>query len=193
MSLPLLIRAVLELGLPVAGLSWLLFYRLYSMGDLARDADHKAIRAGLKAIRKTTKRQKSNAPGTSILHKKWMKFGGGFYGIAALWTLIVIEVSGVVTTVLHPAGLQAMLDKGLIAFIVSLIVNQILTFVDALIWITWWPGEEGGLIVWFTVAYVGYLAGLNLARLEVPGADRWVALDWRAEIRDALRRRRGQD
>ena len=188
-----MIRAVLELGLPVAGLSWLLFYRLYSMGDLARDADHKAIRAGLKAIRKTAKQQKSNAPGTSILHKKWMKFGGGFYGIAALWTLIVIEVSGVVTTLLHPAGLQAMLDKGLIGFIVSLIVNQFLTFVDALIWITWWPGKDGGLIVWFAVAYVGYLAGLNLARLEVPGADRWVSLDWRAEIRSVLRRRRGQD
>ena len=29
-------RAILEIGLPVAVLSWLLFYRLYSRGELAR-------------------------------------------------------------------------------------------------------------------------------------------------------------
>ncbi|MBS0302936.1 MAG: hypothetical protein JSR16_12330, partial [Proteobacteria bacterium] len=45
-------RAILEIGLPVALLSWLLFYRLYSRGELARDADRKAIGASLKSIRK---------------------------------------------------------------------------------------------------------------------------------------------
>ena len=29
-------RAILEIGLPVAVLTWLLFYRLYSRGELAR-------------------------------------------------------------------------------------------------------------------------------------------------------------
>ena len=38
-----LLYAIVELGLPVAALSWLLFYRLYSRGVLARDADRKAI------------------------------------------------------------------------------------------------------------------------------------------------------
>lgn len=78
--------AILELGLPVAALSWLLFYRLYSRGELARDADHKSIGAGLKSIRKTEK--ESRLTSDSMLHAKWMKFGGGFYGVAAAWTLI---------------------------------------------------------------------------------------------------------
>ena len=162
--MPYLLRATVELGLPVAALSWLLFSRLYIRGELARDADRKAIRSSLKQIRQASK--KSKIPADSILHTKWMKFGGGFYGVAALWTIIVIEASGIASTIAHPSSLEKMFHGGLIEFVVNLVVNQFTAFVQALVWFTWWPGKEHGPLVWIAVAYVAYLAGLNLARYE---------------------------
>lgn len=185
MTLPYPLDAIVELGLPVATLSWLLFYRLYSRGELDRGADHKTIRAGLKQIRKSAKR--AGKAHDSILHHKWMRFGGGFYGVAAVWTLIVMEVSGIVSTLLHPQQLEAMFNGGIIGFVVNLLVNQFLTFMSALTWFTYWSNGHHDLFTQLAVAYGCYILGLNVARLEVPGANRWVEMDWRAELRGAFR------
>ena len=170
--------AIVEVGLPVAALSWLLFYRLYSRGVLERDADRKAIDERLKAIRKVEKETKETSD--SVLHTKWMKFGGGFYGVAAAWTLIYIEASGVLGVILHPSIVKETIDKGIGHFITQQISSQISTFVDAAIWFTWWPQKGHGPWVWFAVAYAGYLAGLNLARHETRLGSRVVDLDSRS-------------
>lgn len=179
-----LLHAVVEMGLPVAALSWLLFYRLYSRGVLERDADHKSIGARLKTIRKEEK--DSEETSDSILHTKWMKFGGGFYGVAAAWTLIYIEASGVLGVVLHPSVVQKMFDDGIVHLIMQQISGQITTLIDAAIWFTWWPDKGHGPVLWFAVAYVGYLAGLNLARYETGFGHRVVELDSRAHWRSLI-------
>jgi len=185
-----LLRAILELGLPVAALSWLLFYRLYSRGVLARDADHKTIGASLKTIRKEQKESEDKPD--SLMEGKWMKFGGGFYGVAAAWTLLYIEASGIVDIVAHPSSLLKMFDKGIGGFIAQKISGQVTTFVDAATWFSWWPGRGHSPVVWFVVAYVAYLAGLNLARRETGLGHHVVALDsrawWRSQVPFAKRR-----
>ena len=170
--------AALEIGLPVAALSWLLFYRLYSRGVLARDADHKAIDARLKEVRKTDK--ESSEISDSLLHAKWMKFGGGFYGVAAAWTLIYIEASGIVGVILHPSAVSDMFSRGIGHLIEQQIASQITTLVDAATWFAWWPEKGHNPVVWFVVAYVAYLAGLELARHETGFGSRIVKLDSRA-------------
>jgi hypothetical protein len=179
-----LLHAVLELGLPVAALSWLLFYRVYSRGELARDADSKSIQASLKAIRKVEKESKENSD--SVLHGKWMKFGGGFYGVAAVWTLIYIEASGVIGVVLHPSVVPEMFHKGIVHLITQQITSQITTLIDAAIWFTWWPDKGHGPVMWFAVAYVAYIAGLNLASYETRFGSRVVELDSRARWRSLI-------
>lgn len=185
------LRATLELGLPVAALSWLLFYRLYSRGELARDADRKAISTSLKEIRKATKQSK--APADSVLHSKWMKFGGGFYGTAALWTLIVIEASGVAGVLAHPSSLEAMFNNGFASFIAYWVSSQVSTFVQALVWFAWWPAKGGNSLVWGVVAYAAYIAGLNVARYETRLGSRIVDLDSRARWRSLVARRKDED
>ncbi|MCE7950737.1 MAG: hypothetical protein DYH18_06470 [Xanthomonadales bacterium PRO7] len=170
-------RAILEIGLPVAVLSWLLFYRLYSRGELARDADRKAIGASLKSIRKAQKESKQSSD--SLLHAKWMKFGGGFYGVAAAWTLLYIEASGVIGVIAHPSTVQDMFRNGIGGFIAQQISGQVSTFVDAVTWFNWWPGRGHNPIVWFGVAYAAYIAGLELARFETRIGSRAVELDSR--------------
>ncbi len=176
--------AILELGLPVTALSWLLFYRLYSRGELARDADHKAIDASLKQIRKVQKESKEISD--SLLHTKWMKFGGGFYGVAAAWTLIYIEVSGIIGVILHPSVIKETFQKGLGDLIANQISGQITTLVDAATWFSWWPGKGHSPVAWFVVAYVAYIAGLNLARYETGFGSRVVELDSRARWRSLI-------
>ncbi len=176
--------AILELGLPVTALTWLLFYRLYSRGQLARDADHKTIDASLKQIRKVEKNSKETSD--SMLHAKWMKFGGGFYGVAAAWTLIYIEASGIVGVILHPSVIKETFQKGLGDLIANQISGQITTLVDAAIWFSWWPDKGHGPIVWLAVAYVAYVAGLNLARYETGFGSRVVELDSRARWRSLI-------
>ncbi len=181
-----LLHAIFELGLPVAALSWLLFYRLYSRGELARDADRKAIRAGLKQIRQESKTSK--APADSILQKKWMRFGGGFYGVAALWTLIVIEVGGALSAIAHPSSIGDMFRGGLIDFVVNWVVNQFSTFLQALLWFNWWAVRGSSQGACFVVALIGYTAGLELARYEHAIGNRLAGWDWRAQLRARLGR-----
>jgi hypothetical protein len=95
-----------------------------------------------------------------------MEFGGGFYGVAAAWTLIYIEASGIVEIILHPSVLLEMFHKGIGEFIAHKISDQVTSFVDAATWFSWWPGRGHGPVVWFVVAYGAYLVGLNLARYE---------------------------
>ena len=179
-----LLHATFQIGLPVAALSWLLFYRLYSRGVLARDADRKAIGESLKTIRKGEK--ESKAKSDSLFHGKWMKFGGGFYGIAAVWTLIYIEVSGVVGAVVHPSVVLDVFHNGMGDFIAQQISGQIATLVDAAIWFTWWPGRGHHPIVWIGVAYVAYIAGLKLARHETNFGSRVAELDSRERLRSLV-------
>lgn len=179
--LPDLLRAVVELGLPVTALSWLLFYRLFHRGELARDADRKAIRSGLKQIKGETRR--SETPSDSVLHRKWMRFGGGFYGTAALWTLIVIEAAGIAGAVAEPSSVEHLFDDGLVGFLVNLVVNQFSAFLQAILWFNWWGGKGYNAVVWMAVAYAGYYAGLALARRESEIGSRVVGLDWRSRLR----------
>ena len=132
-----LLRATLELGLPMAALSWLLFYRLYSRGVLARDADHKTIDAGLKTIQNEEKESKETSD--SLVRSKYMKFGLGFYGVAAAWTLIYNEASGIIGVILHPSSVPNMFHNGIGAFIEQKISSQATTLVDAATWFSWWP------------------------------------------------------
>ena len=180
--------AVLQLGLPVAAISWMLFYRLYVTGELPRDADKKAIRKGLKQIRKASKKAATRS--SNLLHNKWMKFGGGFYGVAALWTLLVMEGQGVVQTVEHPGSLVGMFDDGIVDFVVQMLTNQITTFVNALVWFGFWA-ERVGFFTGVLVAYGGYALGLRASRYEFGLATQVLAMDWRVQLRQAFQRPRG--
>lgn len=186
-----LLSATIQLGLPVAALSWLLFYRLYSRGELARDADRKTISASLKEIRKAEKQSKQ--PADSVLHAKWMKFGGGFYGVAALWTLLVIEASGAAGVLANPTSLEGMFRGGLGGFIARWITNQVGTLVEAALWFSWWPGKGSSPLVWVIVAYAAYMAGLRLARRESGLGSRIVGLDSPARWRSLVAVRKDTD
>ena len=53
-----ILKAIIELGLPLALLSWLIFMRLFISGELDRQSDRKGIERGVKKIKASFKGEK---------------------------------------------------------------------------------------------------------------------------------------
>ena len=69
-----------------------------------------------------------------LLIRKWLDFGGGYYGIIALTTLIFIEIRQVQGFLANWQGSKQLIDSFGINFIISFFVEQIQNFVAAIIW-----------------------------------------------------------
>jgi hypothetical protein len=172
-----ILRALLLLGLPMFVLSWFLFFRLYQRRALDRADDEKTSREKLKALKKQVKER---GVADDLLQHRWMKFGGGFYGAAALWTFVVIELTDVRRLLVDFPGFAALFDDGIISLVVGIFVNQIQNFVSAMVWFVYW-GSDGSMLAWVAVAYGGWLTGVSLARL---GAEASEPDDWMRSARE---------
>jgi hypothetical protein len=168
----------LFLMLPVALLAWWLFSRLHTSGRLERGLDRKATKLALKRIKAETKKDKSD-----FLNTRWMRFGGGFYGLVALWTFVCIELSELMSFIANFNGFAELFQNGVLHFLIGVAVNQLQNFVTALLWFSWWPGNGGGgtVILGIAAAYAGYLGGLTLAQrgVTVDSAGTWLFALWR--------------
>lgn len=166
-----LLRATIELGLPLALMSWLLFTRMFLSGEIDRGAGRKAIERHVKAAKKTYAKDRkqdtrsfAQKSKTDIVFEKWMYFGSGFYGLAAFWTLLVIEVSELIGFVFNFPGFAALFADGVIALLFSLAMGQLGNLVSAFVWFGYW---EGSFLILLLVAYAGYWAGIEAARRKL--------------------------
>lgn len=196
MNLLLIAEACLKLGIPVAVLSWLMFSWLHSEGKLNIAANRKDLASDLKQMKKThkdekvaqAKRRKKAKPSlkerlqklnfmqanesqgdqasdsANMIFDRWMWFGSGFYGLAALWTFIIVEVQDMLRFVFAFPGFAEIFKNGVIQAIIDLVMNQLMNILSAFIWFTYW--SDGSLITWVLVAYLGYLAGLQVAKYQ---------------------------
>ncbi len=155
------LEAAIKLGIPMVVLSWLIFTWLYGGGDLDREADRKSINSHAKKMKMSRRGRKSGGRADYLLGK-WMWFGSGFYGLAALWTFVVIEIADIVRLLMNPSTVVGILDAGFVSAAIDLLMNQIRNIVTAFVWFGYWADE--GIVVWLLVAYLGYWLGVELAR-----------------------------
>lgn len=155
---------VFGLGLPVAVLSYLLLHWSYESGRISRDSDHRAHRAALKEMKKAAR--KKELPRVNFVHQKWLRFGGGFYGAAGLWTLLVAELADLFSLIIDWPGIGELFAGGPISFLVGFITNQIGNFISAMIWFDFWSDAAGdaGIGLVFVVAIGGYSLGRRAAK-----------------------------
>ena len=108
---------------------------MFISGELDRQSDRKGIERGVKKIKASFKDEKKRTfaekSKTDLVFEKWMYFGSGFYGLAALWTLVVIEVSELIGFVFNFPGFDVLFGDGLIAFLFNLAMNQLSNLVSA--------------------------------------------------------------
>ena len=148
-----LLSAIFHLGLPVALITYFVFRRLYLRGDLDHNHNYNAIKASLKEIKQQRRDKNEKGHYEDYLHNKWMQFGGGFYGVAAVWTFIEIEIEDTYHFVVDFPGLDVLLENGVIGLIIGFFVNQITNFIQALVWFAYWIDQpERSFIAWFAVA-----------------------------------------
>ena len=153
--------AVIKLGVPVAILSWYLIDRLYQSGHIESGSDFKTVKESVGLAKKDWKDTDKSAG--NFFEQRWMKFGGGFYGLTALTTLILIEVKDGFAFVTNFPGIAALFAGGVFGFLVDFIVNQIQNIIMAAIWFTYWNDDNASMFTYIAVAYVGYFAGVTLA------------------------------
>ncbi|MFK7864228.1 MAG: hypothetical protein AB8B95_08400 [Pseudohongiellaceae bacterium] len=159
-----LVEASIVLGAPLFGLSWFLFSWMYGSGDIDRNADQKSTKQQLKSQAKSLKKkwQLGDKSKAAYIYGRWAAFGGGFYGLAALWTFVVIEVTQAIDFTLNFPGFAELFEDGVVSFAVELLINQIGNMVSAFVWFGYWPSNT--MVLWVLVAYAGYRLGMGFAK-----------------------------
>jgi hypothetical protein len=162
--------AFFVLGIPVFLVTWYLLRRLYRTGLLEQGVDYETLKSKLKGMKKD-----KNDSG-DILHRNWMKFGGGFYGVTAVATLILIEIADLFHFIVDFPGFAELFQHGIVSLIVDLIINQIQNFITAILWFAHW-GEGGqGMVLWALMAYFAYWCGLRAAERSLDEWQQWLEL-----------------
>ena len=156
-----LLKAVIQLGAPIAFLSWLMFSWMFKNDKLSVDEDRKALGNSLKELKKSSK---GNDDDFGFLQKRWMRLGSGFYGLAALWTLFISELGDIYNFIVNFPGFAKLLADGAVALFISFLMNQIQNLITAFTWFNYWPDSHVWL--WVIVAYLAYLLGIEIAKRE---------------------------
>ena len=99
------------------------------------------------------------------VHRKWLAFGGGFYGVLALLTYVVIELYEIRDFFVQFHGLLDFLNEITLGLLIGFLVNSILNFIWAITWPVYWleriPANFAW--IWLVAAYLGYWLGARLA------------------------------
>jgi len=162
--------ALLMAGVPIAVFTLALVWWALQGGHFQESLDAKALEREMKAMGKKLKKDKKDKTENPVsqhpLQKKWGKFGGGFYGIVAFFTYIVVEVLDITTTIMNFGGFIGFLKQLDIGVIISMFVEALTNFISAMVWPVYWMDriETDQKWVWFVVAYGGYWLGLRIAQ-----------------------------
>ena len=166
--------ALFLVGVPIGVFTLALVWWALQGGHFKESLDTNALRREIKAMSGNSKRKnkKANKEESRKLHplqKKWARFGGGFYGIVAFFTYIVVEVLEIITMIMNLGGFFDFIRQLDLNMIVHMFVQALMNFVTAISWPIYWMKriETGEVWIWFVMAYAGYWAGLKLAQVLI--------------------------
>ena len=159
--------AFLMAGVPIGVFTLAIVSWALQKGYLQETLDIKALGREIKAMSKNRKKDKKE-PEIQLhpVQKKWAKFGGGFYGIVAFFTYIVVEVDEIITMIANFGGFIAFLKHLGLDVMINMLVDALSNFVAAMVWPLYWMNriDTNQVWAWFVMAYAGYWLGLKLAQ-----------------------------
>jgi len=149
------VKALIFAGLPVALFSYYLV--ILTRGNIQLKASNASeLKKELKTI--PDKQDSGEGVFVKILRKKFIKFGGGFYGILALMTYLHIEFVQVVDFFKNFTSFTGFIEsigfKMLINFFIEAVVNLVIAFVWPIYWLKILP--IGSLWVWLVIAFLAH-------------------------------------
>ena len=128
-----LLKAIAFAGLPVAFFSYY-FVTLTSKNVKLKSNNAKELQQELKNV----KLNKDNNFVRQALQKKFLKFGGGFYGIMAFITYLHIEAYQVYDFVRKFDGWQNFIDSIGFSMFINFFIEAIMNLVTAFVWFFYW-------------------------------------------------------
>ncbi len=156
-----LILAFVSTGL----VSFVLFYMLLKeKGNDSVSVIESKDKAGMKQIKQDMKEQRWSLQ--RVMMSKWVDFGGGFYGVMAVLTYVVVEFREVVDFMTSEETVVATLTSLGIGDLVNFFINSLMNFITAIAWPAYWIRKVEGhsVWVWFVVVYFGYVCGQFFAK-----------------------------
>jgi len=163
--------ALLLVGVPVCAFTVALVFWVLKGTHFKKSLDPIALRRDINALTQSKKKKKKDkdadkeeAKTLHPLQKKWSKFGGGFYGIVAFFTYIVVEMIEIITSIANIGGFISFIKQLNFDVIVQMFVQALMNFVTAIAWPAYWLKriDTDQVWIWFLMAYAGYWVGLRL-------------------------------
>jgi hypothetical protein len=156
-----IIKASIMAGLPIAVFSFALVYWAIKKEYISKEDNIQQ----LKDNKKQSKKDKVDF-NVNPIHKKWLYFGGGYYGLMAFITYIHIEWLEIKTFVLSYTSFSNLVDQVTVSAFVGLIIDSFLNLIPAFLWFSHWPDfidiQNGWY--WLLTSYAGYHVGEYLAK-----------------------------
>jgi len=166
-----LLWALLLVTAPIFIFSLALVWWALQKGNLKEGLDGKALRRELNAMTKKGKKKGADKEVSEhkkgdIIQNKWAKFGGGFYGVVAFFTYLVIEIRDIFTTIMNIGGLLDFIRHLDIGVIIGMFISALTNFIAAMAWPWFWMKrlDTPHTWVWFALAYAGYWLGIYTAQ-----------------------------
>lgn len=156
-------EAILIAGLPVFLFSFFMVYFSYKKGYLSSDV---SIKNAFNKNNHSSQLSRENKKNLLFIHSKWVTFGGGFYGLIAVFTFLIIELLQIFNFWLNVTSWKDVTDLFSISALISMFVDSIINMVTAAVWFTYWPNklQSSHFILWVIIAYFSYRIGAEHAK-----------------------------
>ena len=157
-----LFNALLTAGLPLFLLTFVVVTWALHAGRLS-GGTVRTVQDSMRALGASQKDRKTREKVDPVTHQ-WLRFGGGFYGLVALYTWLLIEWDDLASFFTGIWRLVFRLDLGaVIGLAVNLFIESIMNFVVAIAWPAYWLAEYRQPWLLLLAAYGGYWLGIEAA------------------------------
>ncbi|TDR17507.1 hypothetical protein [Marinicella litoralis] len=154
--------------LGTGAISFILFYFMLKQSNKESVAIIETKdKAGMKRLKKEFKQERWTVQ--NVLMSKWVAFGGGFYGVMAVLTYVIVEFFEIVDFLSSESSFVDTISSLGFSDLISFFINSLMNFVTAITWPIYWMKNTDGyaIWVWFVTVYLGYTCGQYLAKNSV--------------------------
>jgi hypothetical protein len=150
-----ILSAIIIAGIPVALTSYF-FTTLTSSKTPIKAKNSKELQVELKNAQ-FVKDEEENVI-THMLHKKWLRFGGGFYGVMVFITYIHIEIIQVLDFFRNFTSFQDFLNSIGLSMIINFFLEALMNLISAFMWFIYWHQylDMGTYWIWLVVVFVAH-------------------------------------
>ena len=149
------IKAIVLAGIPIAAFSYYLIILTRKKVQL-KSTNATQLKKELKNIEIETAEKESFIQG--ILQKKFMKFGGGFYGVLTFITYLHVEGYQLIQFINSFTSGESGFNGGIFSLVLGFFLEMIMNFFTALMWPIYWSRflPIGSFWIWLLVAIIAH-------------------------------------